>query len=132
MPAPKRQNRYNRGQQQQSKMARDIDALSEYDDFCNRVLPRLRQLIADDKSDAKDILASQEKLMAARMVTIALTEKDSKVAMQAIKDIYDRTMGKAKETIDVNNRYEQLSEEDLDAALEFHPVVLEKKDETLQ
>lgn len=116
MAHPKKQNRYNRGQGPQDKMVRDLDALAEYDEFCNKILPRLRQAMADGKN-ATDIYKIAEAEMAARMVTIALTDKDPKSAMQAIKECFDRSLGKAKETMEVTTRYEKLSEEELDAML---------------
>lgn len=124
---PRKQNRKNSGDKEQGKMARDIDGLAEFDTFVNTVLPKLRRMLADDKSSARDMISFTEKEMAARMITIALTEKDPKVAMTAIKDVMDRSMGKATETHEVTTRFENVSDDDLERMIAQEEAML--KDE---
>lgn len=101
----------------QRKMARDLDALAMYDDFMNNIAPKLQQMIIDGTT-ATDVYKLAEAQMAARLLTIAMTSKDPKIAMQAIKEAHDRSLGKAKETTEITTRYEKLSDEELDALLQ--------------
>jgi hypothetical protein len=125
MPNPKK-TRYNQGQKQQNEVARNLDQLAEYDEFCNRILPQLRKMLADPNKSASDVYSVAQKEMAARMVTIALTEKDPKTAMTAIRDALDRTMGKAKETLEVHNRYEDMSDEALERMIKQEEAASEE------
>lgn len=118
MAGNRKTNRYNGGDRQTGQMARDLDKLAEYDAFVNNILPRLQQLLLDDKKSSRDIMSFAEKELVARMVTIALTPGSSpKDAMTAIKDLLDRTQGKAKETLTINQKYDQLEEAELDSLL---------------
>lgn len=116
MAHPKKQNRANRGQKTQDSMARSLDHLARYDEFFNKIAPKLERMVLDGKG-ATDIYKIGEAQMAARLLTIAMTEKDPEIAMKAIKEAHDRSLGKSKETLQVNTRYEKLSDEELDALL---------------
>lgn len=111
MANPKR-TKYNRGDRQSGEMARSLDDLAFFDKFFNDIAPKLRQMVIDGAT-ANDIYKIAEAQTAARMLTIAMTEKDPKIAMQAIKEMHDRSLGKAKESMEITSRYEALSEEDL-------------------
>jgi hypothetical protein len=125
MPGPKKTNRYNSGNGSQNTLNRKIDELAEYDEFCNNVLPKLRKMVAENK-DAGDMYKAFQAMIAARVITEALTTKDPKMALAAAREILDRGMGKAKETINVNNRYEQLSDEALDQLLKSEQEALDE------
>jgi hypothetical protein len=59
-----------------------------------------------------------ESYAAARSISIALTETDSTKALSGVKEILDRSKGKAKERVDVEHRYSKLKDEEIDALLE--------------
>lgn len=97
-------------------MARNIDTMAEFEAFKENILPALRQDIKSGKS-AEQIYAKYAAIAAARGVSIAMTEVDSGKALSALRDILDRTQGKAVERIAVKHRFENLKEEELDALL---------------
>lgn len=77
----------------------------------------LRQAITE-AWPAEKIYKMAEAHAAARNVTIALTEEDSGKALSAIKELMDRSKGKATEKQEVTHTYSKLKDEDLDALLE--------------
>lgn len=97
-------------------MAKALDELSEFEQFKNEVLPRLRKEVAKG-TDAEKIYEMCQAHLAARAVTIALTEKDTARALSAIKEALDRGKGKAKERQEITHKYEELKDEELDAIL---------------
>jgi signal recognition particle receptor subunit beta len=97
-------------------MASALDKLAAYEEFCKDILPSLQKAIKEGRS-AEDIYKMAESIAAARAVTIAATEQDSGKALAAIKDIMDRTQGKAKERVETTHKYEKLKDEELDALL---------------
>jgi len=109
----KKQHSYNA---QEARMVRNIDKLSEFDDFCEKILPELRKMIKQ-KASAEAIYKFAESYAAARNVTIALTDDDSNRAQAAIRDILDRTQGKAKERTEHTHRLERMREEELNSLL---------------
>ena len=124
-PNHRKQNKYNTANGSDKRQVDAIDGLAEYEDFVNNILPKLRKMVAQGKG-ATDIYKVAEAEMAARMVTIALTEKDPKSAMQAVKECLDRSLGKAKETMEVTAKYESLNDEDLDKRLAQQEAALEQ------
>lgn len=110
--------RKNRGGRdyQQRLMARNMDLLAEFDRFKDEVLPALR---ADLKNGltAEEIYSKYQHLVAARSVTLAMTEVDTSKALSAIKDILDRSQGKAKERQEVTHKMSKVSDDELDAML---------------
>jgi hypothetical protein len=97
-------------------MAALMDEISAFDEFKNEVLPSLR---ADLKKGltADEIYKKYQHLAAARNITIAMTEQDSSKALAAIKDVLDRAGGKAKERKEIDLKYSNLPEDQLDALL---------------
>lgn len=97
-------------------MARDLDELMEYEKFKSEVLPSLRRDLKSGAS-AEEILAKVSALAAARLATIAMTEADNSKALGAIKDLLDRSQGKAKERKEVEHKFDKLPDDQLDALL---------------
>lgn len=87
-----------------------------FDEFKENIAPQLRKMLAGGAS-SKDIMRAFENYAAARTVTIALTEEDTGKALAAIKDIMDRTQGKAVERKKLEHSMADLSEHELDALL---------------
>lgn len=102
---------------QAERMDSLIDELREFEQYKQDVLPEIRKLLASGAT-AEKIYEAFSNMAAARAVTIALTEEDSTKALAAIKDIIDRSAGKAVERKEVKHRYESLRDEELDALLE--------------
>lgn len=99
-----------------NRMVNAIDALSDFEAFREEILPALQ---ADLKkgTPAKDIIEKYQAHAVARLVTTMLREKDATKAMAAAKDLLDRGQGKATEKKEVKHKYENLSDEQIDALL---------------
>lgn len=97
-------------------MVRKIDDLAAYEQFKSEILPYLRDAIQRGAT-AEEIYRKAEALAAARAVTIAATETDTGKALSAIKDILDRSGGKATDRKVIEHRYKDLSDSELDAML---------------
>lgn len=100
----------------ETKIVNAIDDLREFHKFREEILPQLRKaLLRGD--DADTIYKNFQAYAAARAVSIAAQEVDSGKALAAIKDILDRTQGRAKERSEVTHKLSSLPEEQLDAIL---------------
>lgn len=93
-----------------------MDELALFQQFKEELLPKLQEAIVGGKS-AEDILEMSQKYAAARLGTIIATEVDSGRALSAIKEVLDRTLGKAVERKQVDHRLGKLPEEQIDALL---------------
>lgn len=93
-----------------------IDDLIEFREFRDSLLPVLQ---ADVKkgTPAKEILDRLKTLAAARLGHIIMSETDSGKALSAIKDILDRTEGKAKESITTTHKFDKLDGQQLDSMI---------------
>ena len=105
------------GRETEDSMLSALDELAEYEAFKRDVLPKLQGLVASGAS-AEDIYQFAQSMAAAKMVTIALREGDPAKAISALKDVLDRTQGKAKERTEVEHKFAKLSDNELDALLE--------------
>lgn len=112
----------------EDKMISALDRLAEFEEFSTEIAPLLRKLLKDGVT-AEDIEKNPrvQALLVARQLSIALRETDASKAMGAIKDIRDRTQGKATEKVEVTSKVEALSDEQLDALL--HSKLALSKDE---
>jgi hypothetical protein len=97
-------------------MVRNLDQLSEFDEFRREVLPKLARAVKEKKS-VEEILAMCDTLAAARLGTIVATETDTGKALSAIKDLLDRKHGKSTERKEIKHKFENLSEDELDSVL---------------
>lgn len=111
-----RTRRQNRRNYEEDKMAKNLDDLDAFDQFRRDILPALRKQIADGAS-AEDVYRAYEAHLAARAITIALTETDSARALAAVKEALDRGKGKAVERQEHTHKYEKLKDEELDSLL---------------
>jgi hypothetical protein len=101
---------------QENAMVRALDHLAEFEAFQDEIAPALRGAVKAGKTP-DEIFKLCLAHLAARQATIALTEKDPAKALAAIKDILDRTSGKATEKKEVKLSLENAPEEQLDAKL---------------
>lgn len=90
--------------------------LDEFVEWKETIHPRIR---ADIKKglDPKQLREKYSPLAEARKLMIALTSTNESSALAAIKDIQDRTEGKAKERIDMTHRLAQMPDDELDALI---------------
>jgi hypothetical protein len=100
----------------EERLARSLDDLAAYDALFRGMLGTLRKDIQSGL-DAESIMRKYSSLAAARMVSTALTESDSKTAIAASKDIMDRVLGRAVERHDNTHRFANVDEKELDAIL---------------
>lgn len=110
-------NRESPGLKNEHKMAQAIDDLAEFEEFKQSLLPALRADLRKG-TPAKEILEKVKGLAAARLGTIVATEIDSSKALAAIKDLLDRTEGRAVERSVTTHKFEKLKDAELDALLE--------------
>ena len=99
-------------------MHRTLDKLEQYEHFTSLISPLLRQAIKENWSAEKLATDPQiQTLLMARQMTIALAEADSGKALAAIKDLRDRSEGKAVERVEQTHKLEKLPDDQLDAML---------------
>lgn len=99
----------------ENAMVRALDQLAGYENYRRDVAPHIRKLMESGAS-AQKILDSAKELAAVKLVEKALggTGKDQ---MVALKELLDRTEGKATEKIEIKNKYDRLGDDELDALL---------------
>ena len=93
-----------------------LEELELYAEFQSQIIPELKKLLLSGAKD-RDILAQYTPQVAARLVTIALTDPDPGKALLAIKDLLDRVHGKATEHREVKHQFDSLTDEQLDALI---------------
>lgn len=98
-------------------MIRSLDQLAAYDDFNSNVAPTLQKAVTE-KWSVERIYKEFGALLAARAITIALKEQDSGKALAAVKDIMDRSIGKAADKVETTHRLERMPDAELDKLLE--------------
>lgn len=100
------------------RMARALDELAEFEKFQEDILPILQTALKEGWSAEKIFNHPKaQALLAARALTIGIMDRDSGRALAAVKDIMDRTVGKATEKLEVTNRLEKMPDEQLDALI---------------
>jgi hypothetical protein len=114
-PRKGKSNKFS-GHRDENEMLRRLDDLSEFERFKTEILPKLRRALEKGKG-VEDIYKLVAAEAAARAVTLALTEPDSGKALSAIKEILDRSGGKATDRKEITQKYEKLSDTELDALL---------------
>lgn len=97
-----------------SYMAHLVDDLNEFEKFRKEILPMLRKDI-EKGLEASEMYKKYQAHAAARGITIAMTSLKEANALAAIKDILDRSQGKAVEKKQVELKYAGLTDEELDA-----------------
>jgi hypothetical protein len=96
-------------------MVRGLDRLAAYDNYRRDISPRVQELLASGAS-AQKILDSCQELAAAKLVEKALSGQ-GKEQMFALKELLDRSVGKAAEKIEIKSAYNKMSDAELDALL---------------
>jgi hypothetical protein len=108
-------NKDNR--KQEALMEDRLEALAEFEDYCDKVLPKIRRLLREGRK-AEDIYKQFKDQLAARKLSIALDPNvDPGKALSAIMDIENRLDGKPVEKKEVAHKFDQLPDSQLDAML---------------
>ena len=68
----------------------------------------------EDGSAVEAIYEKYGPALAARMVMMGITTSDAREAITLIKEIHDRSLGKAKERQEVTYKYKNISDEELE------------------
>lgn len=105
--------KYNCGHRQDAEMARNLDDLAKFEEFEDTILPIMKKALKEGKS-GPELFKLVESYAAARAISIGLTSADEGKALAAVQDILNRVHGKSKETININTKYEQMTDEELD------------------
>lgn len=92
-----------------------IEAQALFEEFQQEVLPALREMVKDG-AKTEEILEVGRALAAARLITIAATDK-SQIAMTAIKEILERKDGKVADKKQIEHRLAKMDDKELDAYL---------------
>lgn len=100
---------------QQEGQARALDTLAEYAEFQDMFLPAIRKALLGGAS-SEQILAKFKPIVAARLVQLGVTATEG-VALGAIRELLDRTEGKAVQKQEHTHRLAKLGEAELDAVL---------------
>ena len=95
-------------------MALTLDALAEFEQFREEILPALRKDLGSGLT-AQEIYNKYQAHAAARGITIAMTSTRESSALVAIKDVLDRTDGKPVERKVVIGKFDGLSDQELRA-----------------
>lgn len=113
-------------------IAAALDERAAFEDFKDSVLPFLRKCLENGMT-AEEIQAHPklQAAMLARQMSIALKEVDSGKALAAIKDMRDRSEGKARERLEVTSKLERTPDDQLNALIKSKLALLDKpKEET--
>lgn len=104
------------GKQAEELMVETLDAINDFQEYRSSMIPELRKAL-EGGAAPKHILGLAKSYAAARLAHIVATETDPARALAAIKDLLDRTEGKAIERKDVRHRLDQVDEREVDALL---------------
>lgn len=104
----------NQGEQKLRNLCNMADDLSLLEQIKLEILPKIQKDLAQGIS-AEEILKKYQAYAAGRLVTNMVMDTDSGKSTAAAKEVLDRTMGKAVERRETTHRYEELSDQELDA-----------------
>jgi hypothetical protein len=99
----------------QEAQARTLDDLAEFEEFREMFMPAIREALLKGCS-SEQILAKFKPVMAARLVQLGVAGSES-AALGAIKELLDRTDGKAIQKQEHTHRLAKLPDSELDAVL---------------
>lgn len=109
--------KYRRGKNSvEEKMVSQLDKLSEFEEFEKEILPALKADVRK-RTPAKQVLEKIMTIAAARLASLAATEKDPVKALALIKEVFDRVEGKSKDRVEQEHKFKNLKDEQLDALL---------------
>ena len=112
-PKPTKRRSYNK---EESKMVKSIDSLAQYEQFVALIPPEIRKDILEGLKP-NEILKKYSNIVAGRMVATAMTERDPTRAFAMMKDVLDRTEGKAIERKQIQHALHNVTDQEFDALL---------------
>lgn len=99
------------------QMVRNLDALAEFERFKEEILPAVQKDVLAGMT-AEELMVKYQTQAVARGISIALSPRTQDgLALQAVKDLMDRTMGKAKERSEVTHRMKDVPKEQIEARI---------------
>lgn len=104
------------GSKTEDHRIRSVDDLALYDRLMGTMLKDLKEDLANGLTP-EDLRHRYASLAQARGINVALTDADPKNVLAAVKDILDRSEGKAKERKEIEHTLGKLSEKELDALI---------------
>lgn len=107
------------------RMCRSVDTLAQMEALQDYIDPEILKDLANGAT-ADELRKKYHAKITARQITIALKGKDDK-AINAIKDLTDRTEGRATEKKEFVHRLEKLDDNQLNAMLLTELEDLQKK-----
>lgn len=113
---------------QENRMARQLDDLSEFEDFKTHLSKKVaQQLIKDVKSgmSAKELREKYSTYAQARQIAVALSTEDDSKADAAAQRILDRVEGKATEKKEIRHAFSEMTDDELEAILQSEEQELE-------
>ncbi len=99
----------------EKQAVRSVDKLAEFEEFHEMFLPSIRKDLVKGAS-AEEILKKYKPIIAARLVQLGATGGES-AALGAIKELLDRTEGKAVQKQEHTHRLARLPEDELNAVI---------------
>lgn len=93
-----------------------VDALAEFEEFRNQFLPAIRQDLSLGMG-AEEIMQKYKNLAAAKLVMKIFDAQSDMAQIAAAEKILDRVDGKPVQRQELKHRLEQLSDEELEAAV---------------
>lgn len=99
----------------EEQAARSIDRLAEFEEFQDMFLPSIRKDLTKGAS-WEEILKRYKPFVAARLVQLGITGGET-AALGAIRELLDRTEGKAVQKQEHTHKLAKLPEDELDAVI---------------
>jgi len=109
-----------------------FEQLAQFEDFKATILPALQQDLQDPDITPAKLREKYAAILQARLITDALSTKDEGKAATIIKDVLDRTEGKAVEKKEYTHRFENMTDHELESVLQSELNELQDMEDRFQ
>lgn len=116
----------NDGRREQYRMAKLLDEKSQFEEFKEEILPKVRAMLREGKT-SEEIRRFAQSYVTARQVTIALTSENEAAVLKAADALTFQNEGKPKERTEHTHKFGKLPDNELDAVLTSKLRELEDK-----
>lgn len=113
----------------QDDKAAELDALAEFEQFREQFLPAIRKDLSSG-IDADEIMRKYKNLAAAKLVMKIVDAQSDMAQIAAAEKLLDRIDGKPVQKQELKHRLEQLSDEELEAAVKSKMLEVGFEEET--